>query len=226
MNARLEAAASRAAGVHTRGDRPSKRRSAEEPSSRAFVRATVSGIDLRAKGEGSDLLRFTGYASVTERAYDMYDFFGPYVEVVSADAFAETLARGDLDVPFVLGHDQMRRIARTTNGTLTLAMDETGLRVEADLDPADPDVAYITPKLRSGLIDEMSFAFRIDSGQWSPDYDEFRINAVDMHRGDVAIVGFGANPFTSAGVRAQSAPVRRSGLEVVTDRDLTNPWAS
>ncbi|MGW4476800.1 HK97 family phage prohead protease, partial [Nonomuraea sp. NPDC004354] len=70
------------------------------------------------------------------------------------------------------------------------------------LDLADHDVSYILPKLRSGLIDEMSFAFRIDSGQWSPDYTEYRITRYDIHRGDVAIVGWGANPFTDAGVRA------------------------
>jgi phage head maturation protease len=51
-------------------------------------------------------------------------------------------------VPLVIAHDQMRRIARTTNGTLTLSVDDTGLLVEADLDPADADVAYIAPKLR------------------------------------------------------------------------------
>ena len=36
--------------------------------------------------------------------------------------------------------------------------------VQADLDPDDQDVQYITPKLRSGLVDEMSFKFRINSG--------------------------------------------------------------
>jgi HK97 family phage prohead protease len=99
----------------------------------------------------------------------------------------------------------LRRIARTTNGTLTLAEDETGLRVEATLDPADADVAYIAPKLRAGLIDEMSFAFRITSGLWSPDYSEYRIDRFDLHRGDVAIVGFGANPAT-AGSGLRTAP--------------------
>ena len=159
---------------------------------------------------------------MTERAYEMWDFFGPYNEVVSADAFDETLARADLDVPFVIAHDQTRRIARTTNSTLNLSVDDTGLLVRATLDPTDADVAYIVPKLRAGLIDEMSFAFRIDSGQWSPDYDEFRINRVDMHRGDVAIVGWGANPFTSGGVRA-TAP--KPGREAVAD-DFDAPYQS
>lgn len=213
------AAVARAAGVAASADRPAQRRCAEDAASRPVLRVAVRGLELRGKDSAPDVLSFRGYASVTETPYEMYDMFGPYTEVVSADAFTETLAQSDLDVPFVLGHDQMRRIARTTNGTLRLSQDENGLLVDADLDPADPDVAYIAPKLRAGLIDEMSFAFRIESGQWSPDYSEFRINRVDMHRGDVAIVGYGANPHTTgSGLRAATPTVSR--VLVVSDDDV------
>ncbi|MET9301777.1 HK97 family phage prohead protease [Micromonospora aurantiaca] len=204
-----EAAAGRAQQVRQRADRPSQRRGAERAGSRAATRATLTGVQLRAAGDG-DTLEFTGHASVTETPYEMYDMFGPYNEVVSAGAFDATLKRVDLDVPLVLGHDQLRRIARTTNGTLDLSVDDDGLAVVARLDPADVDVAYIAPKLRAGLIDEMSFAFRIESGLWSPDYTEFRIDRVDLHRGDVAIVGWGANPHTDAGVRADRQPSSRA----------------
>lgn len=199
------AAAARAQGVAARADRPSQRRSAESSDSRAWVRMPTS-LQLReaSEGEGWD---FHGVASATERAYEMWDWFGPYSEVVSADAFAETLARADLDVPLVLGHDSLRRIARTTNGTLTLSMTDEGLTVDAPaLDPRDADVAYIAPKIRAGLIDEMSFMFRINAGTWSPDYTEYRIDRLDIHRGDVSIVGYGANPHTSSELRVPAAP--------------------
>lgn len=198
-----EAAMARAAQVAQRSDRPARRRSAEQPSA-AVVRASA-GVELRAKQDDADRLSFHGVASVTERAYEMWDWYGPYTEIVSAGAFTETLARADLDVPLVLNHDSMRRIARTTTGTLFLTETDEGLDVLApDLDPTDADVAYILPKLRAGLIDEMSFMFRIDAGQWSPDYTEYRIERVDLHRGDVAIVGYGANPFTFG--EARTAP--------------------
>jgi len=200
---REEAALARMAGVAQRDDRPSQRRCSEGAGSAARV-TMRSQIELRAKAD-STKLEFDGYASVSETAYEMWDMWGPYTEIVSAGSFGETLARTDLDVPLVLQHQQLRRIARTTNGSLTLAEDDHGLHVLApELDPADQDVAYIAPKLRSGLIDEMSFAFRIDAGQWSPDYTEYRITKVDIHRGDVAIVGFGANPATAgSGLREQ-----------------------
>jgi HK97 family phage prohead protease len=207
---RSAAAAARAQGVRQRADRPSQRRSAEATGSRAYARAQLVGVELRASGNAGGELEFTGHASVTERAYEMWDFWGPYSEVVSAAAFDTTLARADLDVPLVLGHDQLRRIARTTNDTLDLSVDDVGLLVVARLDPADPDVAYIAPKLRSGLIDEMSFAFRIEAGTWSPDYTEYRIDRVDIHRGDAAIVGYGANPETDAALRNAPATASRA----------------
>lgn len=198
------AAAARAQQVRQRADRPSQRRSAEQTASRATVRATLSGVEVREAGEGG--LEFLGHATVYEQAYEMWDMFGPYTEIVTEGAGADSLARADLDVPLVLGHDQLRRLARTTTGTLFLSEDANGLSVRApQLDPADYDVAYIAPKLRAGLVDEMSFAFRIESGQWSPDYTEYRINRYDIHRGDVAIVGYGANPYTVGSLRQPAA---------------------
>lgn len=212
-----EAAQKRAEGMAALVDRPSHRRCAELTSSRAAVIVSVLGMTMRAKKDAADTLEFRGHASVTERAYEMWDMFGPYMEIVSSGAFDATLARGDLDVPLVLNHDSLRRIARTTNGTLRLSVDDDGLLVEADVDARDADVAYIAPKIAAGLIDEMSFKFSIDAGQWSPDYDEFRINAADINRGDVAIVGYGANPYTAgSSLRAALKP----GSEVVHDDDL------
>jgi HK97 family phage prohead protease len=213
-----EAAEARAAATPAPADRPRERRCAEEPS--RIVRSRVvtrHPLELRAAADGGDGLDFSGYASVTERGYEMWDMFGPYTELVSAGAFAKTLAQADLDVPLVLNHDSLRRIARTTNGSLVLSEDETGLLcVALGLDASDVDVAYIAPKIRAGLIDEMSFRFAILAGRWSPDYTEYRIDEVDIDRGDVAIVGYGANPFTSAELRS----ALKRGSEVVSEGDL------
>ena len=213
------AAAKRGQAVVTRADRPGQRRCASETGSRAWLSVPGADLQLLAATDGAGPLHFSGYASVYEQGFEMWDWFGPYTEIVSAGAGATCLARPDLDVPLVLQHSSLRRIARTTNGTLTLVEDDNGLLTDAPaLDPADHDVAYIAPKLTAGLLDEMSFMFRITAGQWSPDYTEFRINEYDIHRGDVAIVGYGANPATAgAGLRSAQA------LEVV--RSLDEPAA-
>lgn len=218
-----QAAAARREAAVARSLAPAQRRCsslAEAPERGYNDRAS---LQIRA-AEGSTSLHFTGYASAYERAYQMWDFFGPYDEIVTAGAGADSLNRVDLDVPLVLQHQQLRRLARTVSGNLFLSEDDTGLLVDApSLDPADQDVAYIAPKLRQGpngeppLIDEMSFAFRITEGVWSPDFTQYRINSYDIHRGDVAIVGYGANPFTTGSLRA--VPDVRSLLREASDEE-------
>jgi hypothetical protein len=217
-------------GYRAPADRPRQRRNAEEQTAPARVTSRIRDLDVRANDDGSGLLTYDGYASVTDASYEMWDWAGPYTEKVSPGAFATTLARADLDVPLVLQHQDLRRIARTTNGSLTLVEDDNGLHVLAPkLDMQDQDVAYIVPKLRSGLIDEMSFKFMITRGSWSPDWTEYHIEEVDIHRGDVAIVGYGANPHTAgAGLRAAADPLdvvrqlpddqAREALSVLTAR--------
>lgn len=224
-------------------DRPRQRRNDEDENAQARVTVRVQRLELRAGGD-SGLLTYEGWASVTDAAYEMWDMFGPYTEKVSPGAFTKTLAQTEppLDVPLVLQHDALRRIARTTNGSLSLDEDDIGLHVLApELDPTDLDVAYIAPKLRSGLIDEMSFKFRILKGSWSPDWMEYHIDEVDIHRGDVAIVAYGANPHTvGSGLRQTPADLtdeearslyetlkvrfadaaRRHVPELITDEDV------
>ena len=213
---REAAGAARRESVAQRTDRPSQRRSSSSVDSRAAMSAKAV-MEFRDADSGG--LNFHGLASAYERGYVMHDIFGEYTEVVTAGAGALSLARADLDVPLVLQHDSMRRIARTSNGTLTLRETDAGLEVEApSLDGEDADVAYIAPKIRSGLIDEMSFMFRIKRGTWSPDYTEYRIDEYDIHRGDVAIVGYGANPYTATELR--TAPVVRSGRDLISASDV------
>lgn len=218
MTERFEVAArARRDGVVTRADRPSRRSAGAGLGQAVTARAEVQ---LRAAGSG-DGLHFTGVASAYERGYEMWDMFGPYTEIVSAGAGGKSLARADLDVPLVLSHDSLRRIARTTTGTLMLSETDGGLIVDApELDARDQDVAYIAPKIEARLIDEMSFMFRITRGTWSPDYTEYRIQEYDIHRGDVAIVGYGANPFTSSELREFDAPVAMRGRDVITLDDV------
>lgn len=227
---RADAAQARALKIRTLGDRPVDRLASREsgaprgwiPASRAQVQ-----VERAAKGGKTEgTARFEGFASVTGQFYEMYDMFGPYKEKVHVGSFVESLAKPGLSTPFVLGHDSLRRMAETTNTVSPLELSEitdgetTGLwniapSLHYDGKFADPDVNYILPKLESGLINEMSFRFMITSGEWSEDFTEFHIHAVDIDRGDTSIVGYGANPLTAgAGLREQtkSSPVARTLL--------------
>ena len=153
------------------------------------------------EADGKQFARLVGCASVVERGYEMWDAFGEYVEVVDAHAFDHTLAANP-DVVFLLNHAGLA-MARTTNGSLTLSVDDEGLQTEAMLNPQRSDVADLLAAIDDGVVTEMSFAFRITDGAWSPDYSEYRILRVDLDRGDVSAVNYGANPHTSIAARTR-----------------------
>lgn len=206
-----EAAETRRAHYRALSDRPRQRSSSPDAVAN-HVRAATR-IQYRA-AQGDAGPGFTGYASVTEQGYEMWDFFGPYMEIVSAGGFGKTLASHP-EVPLVLQHYPQLRLAATWNETLALAEDDEGLRVDAEnLDMRVSYVADTVYNLERDLYREMSFMFWVTAGQWSPDYTEYRINEVDLNRGDVSIVGFGANPLTSAELRSGQLS------ELIRDADL------
>ncbi|MFD7185496.1 HK97 family phage prohead protease [Streptomyces sp. NPDC059904] len=169
-------------------------------------RATASGtvrrafpveLEVRAKKGVSNVSTIEGYASVTETPYDMWDMFGPYSEVLRVGSFAKTLAETP-QVQLLLNHGGLS-MAYTQAGTLRLSEDSTGLHMEADVNTKRSDVSDMLLAMEERSVDEMSFAFRVTRQQWSPDYDQRDILEVDLHRGDVSVVNFGANPATSVG---------------------------
>lgn len=172
----------------------------------------LSGVELREQADGT--VTFSGYASVYDRGYSVFDQFGEYTETIAPGAFDRTLSEAP-DVVLVVNHEGLP-LARTKSGTLQLSADSVGLRVEAQLDRSDPDVQALLPKFRRGDVDEMSFAFRVNGQEWSEDYSQRTITEISLSRGDVSIVTFGANPHTLAMVRAalQNDQVREQLLAV------------
>ena len=170
---------------------------------RGSERVRPFATEFRAKlieRDGKELHQLDGYASVVDKPYEMWDFLGPYTEVVAAGAFDDTVA-ADPDVAFLVNHRGMT-MARTTAGTLELEADALGLRSRAFLNPKRYDVADLITAIDDRNITEMSFAFLIEDGEWSDDYTQYRIKKVDIDRGDVSAVNYGANPHTSIAARA------------------------
>lgn len=152
------------------------------------------------KKDGKEFYQVEGYASVFDRGYEMWDYFGSYTEIVDSGALDKSL-KSSPDVAFLVNHRGVT-MARTTNETLTLSKDDTGLHADAFLNADRQDVRDLASAISDGLIDEMSFAFQLNRGEWSPDYDQYRITEADIHRGDVSAVNYGANPYTSIAARA------------------------
>lgn len=172
-----------------------RRKKAEAMSGKAMEhRAFDATMECREADDGS--LTLTGYASVTDAPYEV----GFYTETISRGAFKRTL-RSEPDVTLLLNHEGLP-LARTKGGTLTLEEDRHGLYVEAHLDPQDPDTMKLARKMQRGDLDgQMSFAFCAIEQDWSEDFSQRTLNAVEINRGDVSIVTQGANPATSSAMR-------------------------
>ncbi len=162
------------------------------------TRARVAvGLEVRAAADGAELTS-TGYACTTDEGYEMYDWLGPYTEMVAFGAFANVLAAGP-DTRLLLNHGGIP-MARTTSGTLQLsehtAGETTGLFHQASLDAASPLVQQVRSAMARGDLTEMSFMFTCRA-DWSPDYDQRTIREITGLY-DVSYVTFPANPGTSA----------------------------
>lgn len=109
---------------------------------------------------------FTGYASIWNSASAGL----PFEEKIAPNAFKRSLARasaGQKIIAFLFGHDETRALATTASGRLQLTEDETGLRVEAKLDPADPDAAKVISMLtHESAAAGMSFGFQKVQDAW------------------------------------------------------------
>lgn len=180
---RLARSAAMPAGVH-RPDNPG-------------IPATLRAVTVQRNGK--ELYQLSGVASVTDKPYEMYDWLGTYDEIIERGAFVETLA-ADPDVSFLINHTGMT-LARTTNRTLDLRLGATGLECDAYLNPQRSEVDSLVRGIDDGDITEMSFAFMLEEGWWSDDFETFRISKLSMNRGDVSAVNYGANPFTTIGAR-------------------------
>lgn len=170
-------------------------------------RAYPVQLEVRAAATDGGASRVEGYASVTEEPFEMFDPFGSYTEVVRQGSFSKTLGETP-QVQLLLNHAGLA-MAYTKAGSLRLSEDSTGLHMEADVNPARSDVGDMLAAIADGDVDEMSFAFRVTRQMWSPDYDQRDIQEVDLHRGDVSVVNFGANPATSVGAAMRSADFDR-----------------
>jgi HK97 family phage prohead protease len=181
-----------------RAQRRSSMLAVPERMSLSFKRG---GIEMRAgaNGTGGTAFRFEGYAATFDDPFPMWDMWGEeYSEVVKPGAFTRTLANS-ADVAFLIGHqDAGILMARTKSGTMTLAQDSKGLHVLVPaMDGSRDDVRALASAVERGDMDEMSCAFVTRQQQWDDSFEQRSMLEMDLHRGDVSAVVFGANPATA-----------------------------
>lgn len=129
------------------------------------TRSMAEEIDLRSEGDNENYIE--GYALK----------FG--TESEDLGGFIETIERGALkdtdfsDVRALFNHNADQIIARSSAGSLTLDVDDVGLKFKAKI----PNTSYgrdLLENLRNGNINQCSFGFKLADDGDSFKYDEKR----------------------------------------------------
>ena len=123
------------------------------------LRFTVDdALEVRA-GAGDTPAKLVGYAAVFN---SLSADLGGFQERIIPGAFKSSLA-GSTDVRALVDHDPTKPLGRMSNGTLRIAEDDKGLRMEVDL----PDTSYardVKALVARKDVRGMSFGFRVPDG--------------------------------------------------------------
>lgn len=158
-------------------------------------------IELRDEPESRHI---EGYGSVfNERSLDL----GGFVEMIAPGAFDGVIERSD--VKCYLDHNPEKGIlARSRNGkgSLSLVVDEKGLRYEFDA-PHTNLGDEVVEGLKRGDYSQSSFAFTVDDEVWTKEEDGTYLRTITKIGGlyDVSIVANPAYEGTSVALRSLDA---------------------
>ena len=169
-------------------DEQNNDRSISEMSKNYETRALPMSAFTLSDDDGQKV--FTGYAAMFNQPSSGL----PFTEVIRPGAFKRSLSRvaqGQKVISFLFGHDEMRALATTASGRLSLTEDEVGLKVEARLDPADPDAQKVLSMLKwEPQSAGMSFAFYANKDAWDGETREI----LEANTTEVSILSVGQSP--------------------------------
>jgi hypothetical protein len=180
-----------------------------------------AGTELRNADPGT----IEGYAAVFNSKVDL----GLFVESVAPGAFGRAI-RQKQDVRCLFNHDPNMILGRTTNGTLDLREDATGLRFRCTL--ADTSVAAdVRKSILRGDVSGCSFSFVVVSDKWEWKEKHRVLTDVDLY--DVGPVTYPAYKQTSVGARAEelgraagAAEFRSAAVTLAQARSRSMPTAA
>ncbi|MCH3976405.1 MAG: HK97 family phage prohead protease [Bacilli bacterium] len=175
-----------------------------------------SSIESR-KDEEAQKMIVEGYAIVFDEETLIGDDSHGFREIIDKKALANTNMK---DVPLKYNHDDSTLIlARTRNGSLSLSIDEKGLKVRAELIDTTSN-RDIYKCVEAGLLDKMSFAFTVKGQSWdkSGEMPKRTITAIDRLF-DVSVVDLPAYDQTSIQASARSLELADADLKALENAE-------
>ena len=187
-----------------------------------YERRDVQGIEVREGGGQPARLR--GYAAVfNARSLNL----GGFVEIIRPGAFARSLKEHPEVFAFV-EHERARIIGRrSVAGSLVISEDAHGLQVEITPLKTTPDGHAVIENVRAGLLDAMSFAFRVAPNGDRVDFaaDPPLRELLDVDLQEVSVVAMPAYPDTEVALRSIEAARAQVGLRYPRGRTIAERQA-
>ena len=168
-------------------------------------------------GEEETKMVVEGYAIVFDEETLIGDEERGFIETIDKNALKETNMK---DVQFKYNHNDVTLIlARTRNGSLSLEVDEKGLKIRAELIDTTSN-RDIYKCIEAGLLDKMSFAFTVKSQSWdkSGKIPKRTITAIDRLF-DVSVVDLPAYDQTSIQASSRSLEIVEAELKALDDAE-------
>lgn len=176
-----------------------------EIDKREYRRIDVANIEVRAEDDGQMIVE--GYATTFNQPYTLFSAPDYTVrEQVDPHAFDQT----DMSDVIMQYDHEGRVFARIRNHTLTLTVDEHGLRIRARLDGTTLG-RQLYEEIKGGYTDRMSFGFTVDKEQ-RVETEDAETGRIDVLRTitairklyDVSAVSLPANDQTEISARKLS----------------------
>ena len=130
-------------------------------------RSTNSPVQVlqHRRGTPNGLDQIAGYAAVFNEEFVLFEDEGyRVVEIIAPDAFSDVM--GD-DVRCLFNHDADNVLGRTTNRTLSMRQDPTGLRFQNTLNRQTPIGQSVFEFVKRGDVSGCSFAFIVAEDAWA-----------------------------------------------------------
>ena len=168
----------------------------ERKSAMATAEHITMNAEVRAVATDDGSLKIAGYAATFNQEAENLSFR----EQIAPGAFTRSLESADPIFLLVNHQSDQLPLASTQSGTLKLTQDKVGLRMEANLDPANPRAAELASALTRGDVNKMSFAFSINPGGESRDGGVRTITDCTLY--EVSVVNMPAYDSTQVGMRS------------------------
>lgn len=129
---------------------------------------------------------------------DIYEWAENCTETIDKHAFDETI--GD-DIRALINHDTTLVLGRTKAGTLTLSIDDKGLKGEIIINDEDQDALNLYAKVKRGDVNQCSIGFDILEEEYAAENGRYNWHITKIKLYEVSIVTFPAYEKTEANVR-------------------------